>query len=61
MNLQIHLHQGVLHVLDMSSRILHQPFSLAQISTQSRNLGTGTRASAQQAIGMQLVKTCGIG
>jgi hypothetical protein len=54
MKLQFHLHQGLLHVLDMGGRILHQPFSLAQISTQSVHLGTGAKAPAQQTIRMQL-------
>lgn len=54
--LEVHLHQSLLHVLDMGSRILDQPFSLAQISKQRCDLCVGPKAPAQQAIGMQLAK-----
>ena len=30
---QVHLHQCLLHVLDMRGRIVQQPFALAQIVT----------------------------
>jgi hypothetical protein len=34
--LDIHLHQGLLHVLNVRGGIVQQPFSLAQIGAQCR-------------------------
>lgn len=42
MKLQVHLHQGLLHVLDVSSCVFHEPLPLAQIRTQAG----GIRAEA---------------
>jgi hypothetical protein len=36
---QIHLHQGLLHMLDMGGGIFHKPLSLAQIRAQGCYLG----------------------
>jgi hypothetical protein len=47
MQLQVHLHQRLLHVLDMRSCIIQQPFPLPQIGTQPRDLGLGTKTGAQ--------------
>jgi len=38
MELQVHLRQGVLHVLDVRARIVQQPFALAQVALQDGNL-----------------------
>jgi hypothetical protein len=46
MELQIHLHQGVLHVLDMGGGILHQPLPLAQIRAQGCDIGVRSEAAA---------------
>lgn len=44
--LQVHLHQGVLHVLDMASCVLDQPFPLTQIGAQGCYLGIRPKAAA---------------
>ncbi len=31
MKLQIHFHQGLLHVLDVGGRVFHEPLPLTQI------------------------------
>jgi hypothetical protein len=46
MELQVHLHQGLLHMLDMGGGVFHQPFPLAQIGAQGRNLGIRSEAAA---------------
>ncbi|OUJ15088.1 hypothetical protein HK27_12070 [Acetobacter orientalis] len=60
MELQIHFHQGFLHVLDMSRNILDQTFTLTQVSPQCGNIGLRPKASTQQAIGMKLQEPSGI-
>jgi len=37
MQLKVHLHQRLLHVLDMGCRILDEPLSLAQVRPQGDN------------------------
>ena len=56
MELQIHLHQGFLHMLDMSGGIFDQPFALAQVGAQNRDLGLGSETAAQKAVGMKLTQ-----
>jgi hypothetical protein len=46
MELQIHLHQGLLHMLDMGGGIFHKPLSLAQIRAQGCYLGIRSKAAA---------------
>ena len=46
MELQVHLRQGLLHVLDVGGRIVDQPLTLAQIGAQSRNLAIRPEAAA---------------
>jgi len=52
--LQVHLHQSLLHVLDVGGGIFHQPLPLAQISAEGRDLSIGAEAAPEQAIGMKL-------
>lgn len=44
MQLQVHLHQCLLHLLDMGSGILSEPFPLANIGAQSGDLSFGAEA-----------------
>nr|WP_225184788.1 hypothetical protein [Bradyrhizobium sp. NBAIM01] len=46
MQLQIHLHQGLLLMLEMGGGIFHQPLLLAQIRAQGCNLGIRSEAAA---------------
>jgi hypothetical protein len=50
MELQVHLGQRLLQVLDMSGRIVQQSLALSQIGAQSRHLSLRAEAPAQQAI-----------
>ncbi len=50
MQLQIHLHQGLLHVLNVGRGIFHQPFALAQIGPQRCNLSCWSKATTQKPI-----------
>ncbi len=45
--LQVHLHHGFLHMLDVSRCVFHQPLALAQIGPQRSNLGIRLKAPAQ--------------
>lgn len=45
MQLQIHLHQGLLHMLDMGRGVFHQSLTLPQIGPQGRNLRCRPEAS----------------
>ena len=50
MQLQVHLHQRLLHVLDMRRRIVQQPLPLPEIGAQPRYFGLRPEAGAQQAV-----------
>src|SRR5947207_10635989 len=58
--LQVHLHQSLLHVLDMGSGVFNEPLSLTQIGAQGCDLSIRTEAPAYQTIGMKLAEPCGI-
>lgn len=45
-HLQVHLHQNLLHMLDMGGGIFDQLFALAQIGAQRVNLGLGAETAA---------------
>ena len=47
MQFQVHLHQRLLHVLDMRCCVIQQSFPLPQIGTQPRDLGLGAKTGAQ--------------
>ena len=46
MQLQVHLHQRLLHVLDVGRGIIEQPLTLAQVRPQSCDLAFGLEAGA---------------
>ena len=50
MQLQVHLHQRLLHVLDMRRRVIQQSLPLPQIGAQPSHFGLGPEAGAQQAV-----------
>ena len=52
MQLQVHLHQRLLHVLDMGRCIFDQPLPLAQIGAEGGDLGLRAETAPQQAVGM---------
>ena len=52
-NLQVHLHQSLLHVLDMRCRILEQTLALTDIRSQLGDPTLGPKAGAQQTIRMK--------
>ena len=51
--LQVHLHQGLLHVLDLRGTKLKQTLTLTHVRAQCDNLLPGPEARAQQAVFMQ--------
>jgi hypothetical protein len=52
-NLQVHLHQSLLHVLDMRRRVLEQTLALTDIRSQLGDPTLGPKAGAQQTIRMK--------
>lgn len=56
MELRVHLHQPLLHVLDTGGSILGQPVSLAHAGTLRRDLRLGSEAAAQQAVRVELAQ-----
>jgi len=46
MELQVHLGQRLLHVLDVGGRLIEQPLALAQIAPQGRDLALGPEAGS---------------
>ncbi len=52
MDLQVHLRQRLLHMLNVRRSIIEQPLALAQIGPQNRNLPFRLEAASQQAVGM---------
>ncbi len=53
MDLQVHLRQRLLHVLNVSCGVIQQPFPLTQVRAQNCNLAFRLEAAADQAVGMQ--------
>lgn len=52
MELQVHLHHGVLHMLDVGGGVFHQSLPLAHIGAQRCDLGI--RSCRVTTIGMRL-------
>ena len=55
--LQIHLHQRLLHVLDLCGTELQQTLTLPHVRAQCDNLLPGLKTRAQQAVFMQLLQS----
>jgi hypothetical protein len=49
MELQVHLGQRLLHVLDMGRRVIQQPLALTQIGPQRRDLALRPEAAPQHS------------
>ena len=60
MQLQVHLHQRLLHVLDMGRCIFDQTFPLSQIGAEGGDLCLWAETAPQETIGMQLPQPSGI-
>jgi len=60
MQLQVHLGQRLLHVLDVRRRVVQQPLALPQVGAQSRHLGLRLEAWAQQAVFVQALQPFGV-
>ena len=60
MALDVHLDQRLLHVLNVSGRVLEQPLPLSKIRTKRHRILAGTEARAQQATLLELLKPPGI-
>ena len=58
--LQVHLRQRLLHVLDMRGGIVQQALALAQVSPQSGDFTPELETGTQQAILVQAAKPLGI-
>src|SRR6476660_6710437 len=56
MNLQIHLVQRLLHMLDVASRQLHQCFSVGAVPLKKKNLLGGTERWPQQTDRMKILE-----
>ena len=54
MELQVHLHQSLLHMLDVSGCVFNETLALTQIGAQLRDLAVGSEAATQKAISVQL-------
>ena len=59
--LKVHLHERLLHVLDVRGRIVQQPLALAQVVPQRRNPELWAEAGPQQPILMQPLQPLGVG
>ncbi len=60
MELQVHLRQSFLHVLDVRARIVQQPFTLTQVAPQDGNLALQPETGPEQPILMQPLQPLGI-
>ena len=58
--LQVPLRQRLLPVLDVGRGVFQQPFTLAQIGPQDRDLPLRLETAAQQAVGVQSLEPLGI-
>jgi len=54
MQLQVHLHQGLLRVLDVRGGIFCQPFPLAHVGAKDGDPGLRPETVTQQSIRVQL-------
>jgi hypothetical protein len=54
MQLDVHLHQRLLHVLDVRGGIVEQPLALSQVCAQRRQLALRPEAGPEQAVFVQL-------
>lgn len=54
--LHIHFHQRLLHVLDMRGTVFQQPFTQAHVAAQLDDLLMRPEACPQQPVGMQLLQ-----
>ena len=54
--LHVHLHERLLHVLDVRGGVLHQPLPMAQVRAQPDHGVAGPEAAAEQAILMELLQ-----
>ena len=58
--LQVHLRQRLLHVLDVRGGAIEQTLALAQVVAQRRDLGVRAEAGAQQPVFMQPLQPLGV-
>ena len=56
MQLQVHLRQRLLHVLNMRRRVVQQPLPLPQIGAQPGHFGLRPEAGTQQAVFVQTLQ-----
>ena len=56
LELDVHLCEGFLHMLDMVGLIFHQHGSLPQVAAQAPDIRLGTEGSGEQAVCVQLLQ-----
>jgi hypothetical protein len=54
--LHVHLHERLLHVLDVRGRILYEPFAMTQVRAQLGDSLAWTEAAPQQPVRMELLQ-----
>jgi hypothetical protein len=60
MELEVHLHEGFLHMLDVCRRILDEPFPVAQVGPKTGDVRARAEAGSQKPELMQLLKPLGV-
>jgi hypothetical protein len=55
----IHLHERLLHVLDVGGGVVHHPFAMAQVRAQTDHAVAGTEAATEQSVLVQLLEPLG--
>ena len=58
--LQVHLRQRLLHVLDVRGSVIQQALALAQIGPHDRNFALRPEAGPEQSILMQTLQPLGV-
>jgi hypothetical protein len=53
--LQIHLHQGLLHVLDVRGRVLEQSLAMPHVGAERNDLCPGAKAGTEQPVRVELL------
>ena len=61
MKLHVHLHERLLHVLNVGGGVIDQAFSMAQVRAQTDHAVAGTEAAPQQAVLVELLQPLRIG
>jgi len=54
--LHVHLHERLLHMLNVGGGVVHQPFAMTQVGAQPDDPGAGAEAAPEQPMLVELLQ-----